>query len=371
MIKIVYIISSLKKNGPNRVLKSMIDGIDKSKYEISIISFLNCNDNKYVNSLKNNGIKIFEIDLKKKIEILLCGKQKVNEIIKYIKPHIIHSHGILPDFVNSKINDEKIIKITTLHDNMFEDYVYCFGKLKGIIFIKWHLRCLKKLNMCVCCSKSSYDVLKQHLKNISYVRNSIYNKKINLEEYENNRLRIRNKYGIGKNDIVYIYAGSLSKLKNVEQMITEFNKHLSMNEYLLILGDGKERKKLESDVNNNRIIFCGFIKNVEQYFCASDIYCSFSSSEGFSISVLEAIQNYNLLLLSNISSHKEILKIDTNIYLGETFNKSNFHLKKEKLSKFILINKYDKYNDFLNDEISIYKMMEKYCQIYVNFINGR
>lgn len=371
MIKIVYLISSLKKNGPNNVLKSMILGIDKSKYQVYLVSFLSDDDPNYVNELKKMNFNVFQINLKNKIDILFKGKKQLKKILCMIKPNIIHSHGILPDLVNGSIKTKDIIKITTLHDNMFEDYIYCFGRLKGLFFIKMHLHYLKKMNKCICCSESSFIVLKEYLNNVTYVRNAVYKSPIDYEQYLEFRKNIRAKYNISNSSVVYIYAGVISKLKNIEKMVTFFDKSLSKNEYLLILGEGNMKKRLEESNKNKNIIFCGHITNVSEFLCAADIYTSFSSSEGFSISILEALEKYNLLLLSNIPSHKEVVNIDRKINIGENFDDINFFDKKEKLKK--LLKKFNKedYDNLLINELSIYVMMDRYCNIYEKEIKKR
>ena len=52
---ILYLISSIKKDGPNRVLENMIYGIDKNKYNIIVLSFLDKNDDKCIEKLKKYG----------------------------------------------------------------------------------------------------------------------------------------------------------------------------------------------------------------------------------------------------------------------------------------------------------------------------
>ena len=368
MKKIVYLISSLKQNGPNRVLFSMLEGINKSEYELFIISFLKDNNLEYVEKLQKYGCNVYLLNLNKKIDIIFRGKALVNKLIKEINANIVHSHGILPDIVNSNIKKNGIVKITTIHDNMFEDYIYCFGKIMGNIYIRWHLFHLKKLDKCVCCSHSIYLVLNSYLKNITYVRNAIFKNHINIESYKSKRESIRKKYSIKENDIVFIYAGGLTKLKNVEKMIDFFEKSINKNEYLLVLGNGELKEDLEKNTHNKNIIFCGFCENIVDYLCASDVYCSFSSSEGFSISILEAIEHYNLLLLNNIPSHKEIINITSDIYLGEIFNERNIMIKKKMIINRIKKININDYNSFLNEKLSIYKMMAEYSDLYKSLL---
>ena len=359
MKKILFLISAIKRDGPNRVLESMIYGIDKTKYKIFVLSFLNNNDQSSLEKIEKMGATIIKLDLNNKLEIIIKGRKKLNKIINNIKPDIVHSHGVLPDIINAKSESEK--KITTLHNNMFEDYIYSFGKLKGRLIILWHLFQLKKFDKCVCCSKSIYDVMKKKISNCDYIQNSIYRNN-DIEEYGKIRERIREEYKILKDDIVYIYVGVLSNIKNVIGLVNSFNKTLKKNQYLLIIGDGPLRNELDGLIKNNNIILCGFKKNAYDYLCASDIYCSFSKSEGFSISVLEALETSNLLLLSDIPSHKEIFDIDEKIYIGENFNKNNFNEKKEIIE--CNFNKKNTSKEILKLYLNCKNMMESYSKIY-------
>lgn len=362
MKKIVYMISALKNNGPNKVLLSMINGIDKSKYEVYVISFLNDNDLAYVDTIKQKVKEVFLINLNSKFDFLRYGVKKANVILKNINPDIIHSHGLLPDFVNSRLKTSAK-RISTIHNNMFEDYCYSFGKLKSIFIIKWHLMILKKMDMCVCCSLNSYSILKKYISKITYIRNSVFNTKIEDKIYQKNRQQIREKYNIGLNDIVYIYAGNISKLKRSEDLVSSFDNTLNKNEFLFILGSGDLEQVIKDMVKNKNIIFVGFTKKVKEYMCASDIYTSFSSSEGFSISVLEALECNNLLLLSDIPSHKEMFTISNEYYIGEFFNSNNFQEMKTKVSKRVKKANYDSVH-FVENKLSSKIMMEKYSKIY-------
>ncbi|MBO5530140.1 MAG: glycosyltransferase family 4 protein [Bacilli bacterium] len=363
MKKIIYLISSLKGNGPNRVLLSMLEGIDKTKYDVYIISFLNDNDLNYLEIIKKKVNNVYLLNLSKKHHIITKGRKSVQSIVDTIYPDIIHSHGTLPDIVNAKIKT-KSKKITTIHDNMFEDYLYHFGYIKGKLIIKWHLYYLKRFYKCICCSSSSYEILKRHLKNTTFIRNAIYKKERSIVEYNKVRNKIRAKYNINKDDIIYLFAGNLTKLKNVIQMVEKFNNNLNKNEFLLILGSGEMEVLLKKTIKDKHIIFIGYTNKVNEYMCASDIYVSFSLSEGFSISILEALENDNYLLISDIPSHKEVLTIDENYYIGEYFNSDNFVNKKNNIIKHI---KNKKSNDsliFLKKYLTINNMMKKYELFY-------
>ena len=363
MEKILYLISSIKNDGPNKVLKSLVDGTIKEKYQIILLSFLNTNDELCVNYYRNLNIRVINLNYNNKRKIITDGVKEIKKICVDEDIDIIHSHGILPDIASIKCKtNKKIAKITTIHNNMFEDYIYTFGRLKGSFFIRWHLYYLKQMNCCVCCSKYVFDSMKNSLKNIVAIQNSIYDK-TTIYDYEEKRKNIRKKYNIQNNSIVYVYSGCLNERKNVKQLVLQMNKYMGSNEYLFVLGTGSLLNELKNNNTNANIIFCGFVNNVLDYYCASDVYVSFSKSEGFSISILEALEYNNLLLVSNIPSHSEIFDVDKEIYIGEVFSNDTFNEKKQKVMQHI-INKGYNPKLLLQKHLNIFELSKQYINIY-------
>lgn len=366
MKKIFYLISSIKQNGPNQVLLNMIYGIDKKKYDIYVVSFLDANDQEFISKITSLGAKVIELNFKRKIDILLKGKRTLIGLLKKYKPTIIHSHGILPDIVNVKTRKKFSFakRFTTIHNNMFEDYIYSFGHIQGRFYIKWHIHHLKKMDKCICCSKSSYEVLKEYLSNTTYVQNAIFKNEKSPINRSEIRKKIRDAYDIPTNAIVYIYIGTITERKNVANLVKYFFENRKKDEYLLVLGNGPMKEPLEIEYASKNIIFCGFCHNTNDYLIASDIYYSYSLAEGFSISVLEALQENNLLLLSDIPSHKEVFEIEKKVYLGEYFNANNFSKKKSIVYLKTKQKDTNEIKQFLIDNLSCKSMMDKYSKIY-------
>lgn len=345
-IRILYTINYITNGGPSRVLLNIVNNLDKNKYDISILTIIDKNDKKIVSDLKKEGINIIEFKLKKSLKSLFKNYRNIQKKIINISPDIIHTHGIVTTTIvgSSKIN---AYKITTIHNNIYEDYSYTYGKLKGKIFANIHLHVLKKFDQVVCCSKTSYEIIKHKFKNIDYIRNGI---ECNYDfKNEVVRKQIRKDLKIPIENIVYIYVGQLNKRKRVIELVNLFNKSLKENENLIIVGTGPfidDIKKIACD----KIKIVGFKNNVYDYFCAADIYTSNSSSEGFSISIIEALSSGLLLLLSDIPSHIECFEIDHNYYLGEFYGTNDFDSKKN-----LLISKFNR-----NEKESVYEFQKKY-----------
>jgi glycosyltransferase involved in cell wall biosynthesis len=100
---------------------------------------------------------------------------------------------------------------------------------------------------------------------------------------------------VGGYDYTIISIGSLEKQKSYTDLINAFSLiYLKLNARLIILGEGSERLKLESLVNelglNSRVLMPGFIKNPYPWILASDLFVLSSKWEGFGNVIVEALE---------------------------------------------------------------------------------
>lgn len=113
-----------------------------------------------------------------------------------------------------------------------------------------------------------------------------------------------------------ITVGRLISEKQMDKFI-DFVRELS-KEYpdvsAVIVGDGPEKKKLETSSKNLNIKFTGFLNRHEevlQYIGESSIYLSFSKREGFNIAALEACQlGIPTFVILPLFSHQNIHRLD-------------------------------------------------------------
>lgn len=63
--KICYVINSVKRCGPVNILVSMIRGINHKKFDVTIVTLLNDNDNLFLEELKKLNIEIINFNYPK------------------------------------------------------------------------------------------------------------------------------------------------------------------------------------------------------------------------------------------------------------------------------------------------------------------
>ena len=117
--------------------------------------------------------------------------------------------------------------------------------------------------------------------------------------------------------------GRLDKIKGYDILIEECSK-LQFDFILQIVGNGPEKEKLASLIQkynlNGKVILLGFKENIPEIMNNSDLIVISSHSEGFSLTMIEALFYAPLLISTKVSGSTEIL---TNDFLIDEFQISD------------------------------------------------
>ena len=119
-------------------------------------------------------------------------------------------------------------------------------------------------------------------------------KKFDYSQRETLRKQIREELGIAEDEIVFGYAGRITRDKGINELVDAFVGIKGLQKArLLLIGDydnaGTMREDVVSQIESNpRIKHVGWAKNVERYYAAMDAFCSLSYREGFGLVVIEA-----------------------------------------------------------------------------------
>lgn len=71
MIRIAYVINYIVKNGPSSVVLNLINNLDRSEYDTSLITLFEGNDAEVVSALRSNGVTIYECKTLSRMKCLL------------------------------------------------------------------------------------------------------------------------------------------------------------------------------------------------------------------------------------------------------------------------------------------------------------
>jgi glycosyltransferase involved in cell wall biosynthesis len=211
---------------------------------------------------------------------------KLRQIINHIAPDIVHAHAnkAVDMVANIKYFLKPSIKmVATLHSKKrklksFEKFDYVIGV--------------------------SHEVLKA-LKNPH--QSVVYNG-ISLTTKERNPQYL-SQFGI-QDEFVVCSVGRLESVKNFSLLIRAVR---DLDVKLLIVGEGSEEKKLKSTVAalalEEKVIFTGFRKDVQNLLAHSDLCVISSDREGFSYVMAEALLLGTPVVSTDVGDMKRILPL--------------------------------------------------------------
>lgn len=287
-IRVIHCLGQLNTGGAETLVLNVFRKINKNKFQFDFLLFNN-ESGFYDNEVKQLGGEIYYLPSISNVGII-CYIRKMIAFFKEYQPDIVHSHmdwqGGFIAYAAHKAGIKKIIVHSHANQKMFEvNFIYK-------LMIKINKELIKKYaDYCLACSKIAGDSLFN--KGYEIIINGIdLEKFININLKKMNNLKIE--FGIKPNDIVLGTVGSLSENKNQIFLIEILSELVKINENykLIIVGEGKERKKLESRVLqlnlNENVYFAGRRSDISEIMHLFDIFLLPSKMEGLGIVAVEA-----------------------------------------------------------------------------------
>ena len=190
------------------------------------------------------------------------------------------------------------------------------------------------------------------------------------------------KYGLPKDAILIVQIGRLEHVKNPTASLYAFeiflrNNATENNTFLVIVGDGKERKLLEDYVNKStllkeRVIFTGMLMREDVYSLMHRINLHIIPSlyEGFCNTLYESLTLGNQLLLSRIPVFEEVLK---DIKMIKWFENNNYNAIALSIQNSLKTNKTEEETRSLMDwtvkHFDLYICVKNYLAFYEKLLN--
>lgn len=132
------------------------------------------------------------------------------------------------------------------------------------------------------------------------------------------------------NAFVAGYAGRLAQQKRVEDLIwaVETLRQIRTQLYLVVVGDGPERERLEEFTHNigatDFVRFLGHREDVSRWMRLFDVFCLASSFEGMSNSIMEAMSLGKPVIASDIAANRELVVQDETGFLPKLADSVGF-----------------------------------------------
>lgn len=138
-----------------------------------------------------------------------------------------------------------------------------------------------------------------------------------------NKKELKNKSGYTGKKII-LFSGRLTEQKGVEYLIRSFEKLNLDEKFLIIVGDGDLKDKLEKLVSELKIdkyvLFAGKREDVVPYLQMADIFVLPSLSEGLPLSLLEAMACGLPVVATKVGGNIDLVEDKVNGYLVEPGN---------------------------------------------------
>lgn len=309
--KILFLINSLRDGGAEKILVDIVNHLDPNKYDIEVR--LIYKRGVYFDRL-NRNVKLSFISG----EIETTYAKVVSRLLPILNSEMLHRI-----FIRGKYDIEvaflegyatKIIAGAP-KDVKKMAWVHCDVTktewINGVYRTDAQFsNCYRKIDETICVSKS---VKEAFIERFGEVTQLIV--KYNPVDEKEIRELCREKISLQPNEkkITLVSIGRMTYPKRFIRLLTAVN-NLLKHGYkieLWILGDGEERKELESFVKEQEIqdavTFTGFLENPYPYIRQADLYVCTSIYEGFSTAATEALVLGTPVLTTDVSGMREML----------------------------------------------------------------
>lgn len=327
MKKLLFVVHTLQVGGAETVLINLLRNINKEKYLITVLAIVN--DGSYIKEIKKiEGIEYkYVFDSYFKNKKLQSKTYKVSKIIMEIiwKIYILlikyfpkmlyrkavkEKYDIEIAFLEGKV--AKFVANSTNKDSKKIAWIHTdINNVCGIFKNKKEEKeCYRKFNKIVCVSEE----IKKRFTDRTDISDNLY-----VQVNPINSKRILDKANeeivedLNCNGLIVCSVGRLVKEKGYDRLLEVHNRLISENivHTLWIVGEGEERKKLETYIKHNNlgatVNLIGYTKNPYKYVNKSDIFVCSSRVEGLSSAVLEATILEKAILTTNCPGTREIL----------------------------------------------------------------
>ena len=309
MKKILFLIHDLGQGGAEKVLVNLVNHMDNSKFDITVMTLFDCGENRQFLSPK--------IKYKTWCKKMIPGN---SHLMKLLSPERLHNIIVKEKYdievaylegpcarIISGCTDSSVKLISWIHieQRTTEKAAISFRSI-------WEAReCYEKFHKIICVSQTVKEDFINVL-NITSTYEVLYNTN------EDKKICMLSKESIAnlnfeKKNIKLVGVGKLLKNKGFDRILRVM-KRLLREEYaihLYILGEGPEREKLQKYIFENemekQVTLLGYQLNPYKYISKCDLFICASLAEGFSTAATEALILGIPVCTVEVSGMKEML----------------------------------------------------------------
>ncbi len=305
MIRIAYVVSTLKRCGPNNQLRSIIRHLDRERFDPRVITLSPEPDDSVKPLFEQEGIPIHSLSLSR-VEGLLMGRRKLRCLLRAERVGLLHTQGFRADSLAAALRREWM-SVCSVRNFPQLDYPMTYGTVRGYWMAGSHTRALRRIAAPVGVS----GAVAHNLTDCFGIRARTICNGVETAVFTpvpaQERSALRDKLGFAEDEPVWVSVGHLSERKDPLAVIHAFREASLPKARLVFLGSGPQEAECRRAAEGcKQIVFAGRVENVSDFLRAADGFISASHAEGFPNAVLEALACGLPCLLSDIPPHGEL-----------------------------------------------------------------
>lgn len=315
MIKVLNVISDTNVGGAGKCLVNFSKYSNKEKFNVKYVVPKN---SKLIPLLRKHDASIIEIDGIKDKSFDIKSFSALIKIFKEEKPDIVHTHAVFIARIAAKTYRK--CKIVYTRHCVFDVNPKIKKGLGRFVY--------KKINEGLSHGIIAVaDAAKQNLTDAGIAPEKvevILNGVEPLRKYnEEEKIKVKEKYGVSNNEYVVSIIARLEKIKGQEYFIEaarQIIERKKINARFIIAGTGSEEEALKEKVKSlglsKNIIFTGFVENIEEILNITDIQVNASyGTEATSLSLLEGMSLGIPAVVTEYGGNPGVIQNEENGYL--------------------------------------------------------
>lgn len=344
MKKILFIHPDLRGGGAEKVLVNMLNGLDKSKYSISLATIFEEGVNKEILSdtvhhrfLLKNVFKGWSLVQKIFSTTFLYKKITKNEEFDLI---VAYLEGV-PTRIMSGCNNPNTKLISWIHVDLKE-----FPIKKVYRNTKEMEQSYSKCDAIIGVSKTALNSISSKVSGLPKEKLHVIHNVVDTDLILNNGNQSLNDVDFSKKVVNLCTVGRLAQQKGYKRLLKVISKLAKedLKFHLYIIGVGEQESELkqiiEEEKINNYVSLLGFKKNPHKYVKNSDLFVCSSYQEGFSTAVTESVLLGTPVITTNCAGMDEILDNGKYGKIVDNDEQSLYEGLKELLNNKELIDNY-------------------------------
>lgn len=304
-INIAFFASKLSVGGAERQLQSLINNLDKEKFNITVICLYNLDI--VGEEIRNRGVKCYSNILRNKFSfasltklIKILQKEKINICFIWNQP-LTMFYGII---AAKLVHIDKII--TVVHSTISSE-----RKLRKYLINRLLIRFVDKI---IAVGTNQKEYLIQHESFPSHKITIIFNG-VDIERYQKylNKQNKKKELGISESSKIIGQIGRLHVCKRHDISLQAFKKVVQQysNVIFLIVGEGEEKQNIEHLIKklelDQYVKMLGFRKDIVEITQILDLSVLSSDTEALPMSIIEAMAAAVPVIATNVGSLSDLI----------------------------------------------------------------